>query len=225
MSALRFPILLILFPILFAACGRSDLIRIRLLSPVSETKKDHSIFTDESLSASAKSVTATDPKTSGGGVYFLFKSIGLGYTTVTTKIENEISNSSSSALLLKEQTMLVTNFTDLAFAVGENYTLMWGAGVLAGGSLDTTLNYGYSGATDETLKHKELSGHSLFMVLGHHGFGFETLLGFRTNYIKAELEDSLSSASTLKTASSISYENTGLRLTTNQVQLGIGITF
>jgi hypothetical protein len=63
------------------------------------------------------------------------------------------------------------------------------------------------------------------MVLGHHGFGFETLLGFRTNYIKAELEDSLSSASTLKTASSISYENTGLRLTTNQVQLGIGITF
>ena len=225
MSALRLPILLILFPILFAACGRSDLIRIRLLSPVSETKKDHSIFTDESLSASAKSVTATDPKTSGGGVYFLFKSIGLGYTTVTTKIENEISNSSSSALLLKEQTMLVTNFTDLAFAVGENYTLMWGAGVLAGGSLDTTLNYGYSGATDETLKHKELSGHSLFMVFGHHGFGFETLLGFRTNYIKAELEDSLSSASTLKTASSISYENTGLRLTTNQVQLGIGITF
>jgi len=225
MSALRLPILLILFPILFAACGRSDLIRIRLLSPVSETKKDHSIFTDESLSASAKSVTATDPKTSGGGVYFLFKSIGLGYTTVTTKIENEISNSSSSALLLKEQTTLVTNFTDLAFAVGENYTLMWGAGVLAGGSLDTTLNYGYSGATDETLKHKELSGHSLFMVLGHHGFGFETLLGFRTNYIKAELEDSLSSASTLKTASSISYENTGLRLTTNQVQLGIGITF
>jgi hypothetical protein len=225
MSALRLPILLILFPILFAACGRSDLIRIRLLSPVSETKKDNSIFTDESLSASAKSVTATDPKTSGGGVYFLFKSIGLGYTTVTTKIENEISNSSSSALLLKEQTMLVTNFTDLAFAVGENYTLMWGAGVLAGGSLDTTLNYGYSGATDETLKHKELSGHSLFMVLGHHGFGFETLLGFRTNYIKAELEDSLSSASTLKTASSISYESTGLRLTTNQVQLGIGITF
>ena len=225
MSALRLPILLILFPILFAACGRSDLIRIRLLSPVSETKKDHSIFTDESLSASAKSVTATDPKTSGGGVYFLFKSIGLGYTTVTTKIENEISNSSSSVLLLKEQTTLVTNFTDLAFAVGENYTLMWGAGVLAGGSLDTTLNYGYSGATDETLKHKELSGHSLFMVLGHHGFGFETLLGFRTNYIKAELEDSLSSASTLKTASSISYESTGLRLTTNQVQLGIGITF
>ena len=225
MSALRLPILLILFPILFAACGRSDLIRIRLLSPVSETKKDHSIFTDESLSASAKSVTATDPKTSGGGVYFLFKSIGLGYTTVTTKIENEISNSSSSALLLKEQTMLVTNFTDLAFSIGENYTLMWGAGVLAGGSLDTTLNYGYSGATDETLKHKELSGHSLFMVLGHHGFGFETLLGFRTNYIKAELEDSLSSTTTLKTASLISYERSGLRFTTNQVQLGIGVTF
>jgi hypothetical protein len=119
----------------------------------------------------------------------------------------------------------VTNFTDLAFGIGENYTLMWGAGVLAGGKLDTTLNYSYSGATDETLQHKELSGHSLFLMLGHHGFGFETLLGFRTNYIKAELNDSLSSAKTLKTASSISYESTGLRFTTNQVQLGIGVTF
>ena len=225
MSALRLTVLLIIFQILFAACGRSDLIRIRLLSPVSETKKDHSIFTDESLSSSEKEITVADPKTSGGGVYLLFKSIGLGYTTLTTKIENGISNSSSNALLLKEKSTLVTNFADLAFGIGENYTLMWGAGVLSGGKLDTTLNYGYSGATDETLQHKELSGHSMFLVLGHHGSGFETLLGFRTNYIKAELEDSLSSATTLKTASSISYERTGLRFTTNQLQLGIGVTF
>ena len=225
MSALRFSVLIILFPILLSACGRSDLIRIRLLSPVSETKNDYSIFTDESLSVSAKKITVADPKTSGSGVYFLFKSIGLGYTTVTTKIENKIINSSSDALLLKEKSTLVTNFTDLAFSIGENYTLMWGAGILSGGNLSTTLNYGYSGATDETLKHKELSGHSLFLVMGLHGFGFETLVGFRTNYIKAELEDSLSSAETLKTASSISYERTGLRFTTNQVQLGIGVTF
>jgi hypothetical protein len=225
MSALRLAVLLIIFQILFAACGRSDLIRIRLLSPVSETKKDHSIFTDESLSSSEKEITVADPKTSGGGVYLLFKSIGLGYTTLTTKIENGISNSSSNALFLKEKSTLVTNFADLAFGIGENYTLMWGAGVLSGGKLDTTLNYGYTGATDETLQHKELSGHSMFLVLGHHGSGFETLLGFRTNYIKAELEDSLSSATTLKTASSISYERTGLRFTTNQLQLGIGVTF
>ena len=225
MSALRFSVLIFLFPILLSACGRSDLIRIRLLSTVSETKKDYSIFTDESLPTSAKIITVTDPKTSGGAVYFLFKSIGLGYTTVYTKIENRISNSSSNALLLKENSKLVTNFTDLAFSIGENYTLMWGAGVLSGGKLDTTLNYGYGEATDETLQHKELSGHSLFFVLGHHGFGFETLLGFRTNYIKAELEDSLSSAKSLKTASSISYESTGLRFTTNQLQLGIGVTF
>jgi len=225
MSALRLTVLIIIFPILFAACGRSDLIRIRLLSPVSETKKDHSLFTDESLSASEKEITVADPKTSGAGVYFLFKSIGLGYTTLTTKIENEIRNSSSNALLLKEESTLVTNFADLAFSIGEDYTLMWGAGVLSGGKLDTTLNYSYTGATDETLQHKELSGHSMFLVLGHHGSGFETLLGFRTNYIKAELEDSLSSATTLKTASSISYERTGLRFTTNQVQLGIGVTF
>ena len=225
MLALRLTVLIIILPILFAACGRSDLIRIRLLSPVSETKKDHSIFTDESLSASEKEITATDPKTSGGGVYFLLKSIGLGYTTLTTKIENEISNSSNDALLLNEESTLVTNFADLAYCIGENYTLMWGVGVLSGGKLDTTLNYGYTGQTDENLQHKELSGHSMFLVLGHHGYGFETLLGFRTNYIKADLEDSLSSASTLKTASLISYERIGLRFTTNQVQLGIGVTF
>ncbi len=46
MSALRFSSLIILFPILFAACGRSELIRIRMLAPVNEDKKDHSILTD-----------------------------------------------------------------------------------------------------------------------------------------------------------------------------------
>ena len=225
MTASRFSVLIIFFSLLLGSCGRSDLIRIRILSPISETKKAHTIFTDKTLASTAKKITAAYPKSSGGSLYFLFKSIGLGYTTVTTQIENEILNSTSSALVLREKTTLVTNFTDLAFGIGENYTLMWGAGVLAGGKLDTTLNYSYSGATDETLQHKELSGHSLFLMLGHHGFGFETLLGFRTNYIKAELNDSLSSAKTLKTASSISYESTGLRFTTNQVQLGIGVTF
>ena len=225
MSSLRLPLIIVLFSIIFVACGRSDLTRIRLLSPVGETKKDHSIFTDKTISTSAKKITDSDPKTSGGGIYFLFKSIGLGYTTITTNIEKRTNKSADDTLLLREKTTLKTNFTDLAFGIGENFTLMWGVGVLSGGTLETTLNYGYSGATDETLKHKELSGHSVFLVLAHHGFGFETLLGFRTNYIKANLEDSLSSAKTLKTANSISYESNSLKLTTNQLQLGIGVTF
>ena len=135
MSSLRLPLLIVLFAILFTACGRSDLIRIRLLSPVSETKKDHSIFTDKTVSTSAKKIPVSDPTTSGGGLYFLFKSIGLGYTTITTNIEKRISKSADDALLLREKTTLVTNFTDLAFGIGENYTLMWGVGVLAGGNL------------------------------------------------------------------------------------------
>jgi len=225
MSALRFSLLIILFPILFAACGRSDLIRIRLLSPISETKKDHSIFSNLT-SVSTSKTTSADPKTSGGSLYFLFKSIGLGYTKLTTIIEKEARSTTGDTLILKEKTTLVTNFTDLAFGIGENYSFMWGAGVLAGGSkLDTSLNYGYNGEPDETLKHKDLSGHSLFLVLGHHGYGFETLLGFRTNSIKAEIEDSGSSAKTLKTAAKLNYESTGIRITTNQLQLGIGVTF
>ena len=51
MSALRFSSLIILFPILFAACGRSELIRIRMLAPVNEDKKDYAIFTDTKSSS------------------------------------------------------------------------------------------------------------------------------------------------------------------------------
>ena len=217
--------ILVLFSVVFfCACGRSDLIRVRLLSPVAEAKKNYAIFSD-STSVSSSKITTTDPESNGASLYFLFKSIGLGYTTLTTKIEKEARNSTNDTLILKEKTTLVTNFTDLIFGIGENYSLMWGAGVLSGGKLDTSLNYGYNGVTDETLKHKDLTGHSMFLVLGHHGSGFETLLGFRTNYIKAELDDSSSSAKNLKTANSISYESTGIRLTTTQVQLGIGVTF
>ena len=226
MSAIRLLALILLGTILLGACGRSDLIRIRLLSPISETKKDHSIFSNLT-SVSTSKTTFVDPKTSGGSLYFLFKSIGLGYTTLTTQIEKEARTTAGDVLILKEKTTLVTNFTDLAYGIGENYSFMWGAGVLAGGKLETSLSYGnvYSGATDETIKHKYLSGHSIFLVVGHHGYGFETLLGFRTNYIKAEIEDSGSSAKTLKTAAKLNYESTGIRITTNQLQLGIGVTF
>ena len=225
MSAIRLLALILLCTILLGACGRSDLIRVRLLSPIGETKKDHAIYSDLTKVSTSKT-TSADPKTSGGSLYFLFKSIGLGGTTLTTQIEKEVRRTEGDTLILKEKTTLVTNFTDLAFGIGENYSFMWGAGVLAGGSkLDTSLSYGYNGEPDETLKHKYISGHSLFLVLGHHGYGFETLLGFRTNYIKAEIEDSGSSAKTLKTAASLNYESTGIRITTNQLQLGIGVTF
>ena len=224
MSAIRLLALILLCTILLGACGRSDLIRVRLLSPIGETKKDHAIYSDLTKVSTSKT-TSADPKTSGGSLYFLFKSIGLGYTTLTTQIEKEAHTTVGDVLILKEKTTLVTNFTDLAFGIGENYSFMWGAGVLAGGKLDTSLSYGYSGATDETVNHKYLSGHSIFLVVGHHGYGFETLLGFRTNYIKAEIEDSGSSAKTLKTAAKLNYESTGIRITTNQLQLGIGVTF
>ena len=226
MSAIRLLALILLCTILLGACGRSDLIRVRLLSPIGETKKDHAIYSDLTNVSTSKT-TSGDPKTSGGSLYFLFKSIGLGYTTLTTQIEKEARTTEGDVLILKEKTTLVTNFTDLAFGIGENYSFMWGAGVLAGGMLDTSLSYGnvYSGATDETIKHKYLSGHSIFLFVGHHGYGFETLLGFRTNSIKAEIEDSGSSANTLKTAAKLNYESTGIRITTNQLQLGIGVTF
>ena len=226
MSAIRLLALILLCTILLGACGRSDLIRVRLLSPIGETKKDHAIYSDLTLVSSSKT-TSADPKTSGGSLYFLFKSIGLGLTTLTTEIEKEARTTAGDVLILKEKTTLVTNFTDLAFGIGENYSFMWGAGVLFDGKLDTSLSYGnvYSSATDETIKHKYLSGHSIFLVVGHHGYGFETLLGFRTNYIKAEIEDSGSSAKNLKTAAKLNYESTGIRITTNQLQLGIGFTF
>ena len=212
MSALRFSSLIILFPILFAACGRSELIRIRMLAPVTEDKKDYAIFTDTNSTITPVIIN----KQNGGSLYFLFKSIGLGYTTITTKMEKVDEK-------LTEKTTLVTNFADVAFGIGENYTFMWGAGVLTGGKWETSLEY-----DSETFnpKHNYLGGHSLFFVLGHHGFGFETLLGYRTNSIKAEFEEINPSDEDIgKTGKDFTYESNIISLKTSQVQLGIGFTF
>ena len=213
MSALRFSSLIILFPILFAACGRSELIRIRMLAPVNEDKKDHAIFTDTESSSFTPTITN---KNVGGSLYFLFKSIGLGYTTITTKMEKTDEN-------LTEKTTLVTNFADVAFGIGENYTFMWGAGVLTGGKWETSLEYD---SKTFNPKHNYLGGHSLFFVLGHHGFGFETLLGYRTNSIKAEFKEINPSDEDIgKTGKDFTYESNIISLKTSQVQLGIGFTF
>ena len=212
MSAIRLLALILLCTILLGACGRSELIRIRMLTPVNENKKDHSILTE----ATESSTPIYTNKSSGGSLYFLLKSIGLGYTTVTTKMEK-------TSIKLKETTTLKTNFADVAFGIGENYSFMWGAGILTGGEHTTEMDYDTN--DPEPLLNNYLGGHSLFFALGHHGFGFETLLGFRINYIKAELDDIESSAKKLKTANSISYESTGISFTTTQVQLGIGVTF
>ena len=216
MSVLRFLTLILLFTTLLGACGRSDLIRIRLLAPVSEGKKDHSILTDTEES-STPIYTNTS---SGGSLYFLFKSIGLGYTTVTTNLEK-------TSTKLKETTTLKTNFADVAFGIGENYSFMWGAGILTGGERKTELDYGNIAPSE--LSNNYLGGHSLFFVLGHHGFGFETLLGYRMNFIKSEFDDSVTKIPNymgkLPTEKDVSYESSKIKLTTSQVQLGIGFTF
>ena len=218
MSTLRFLPVILLFTILVGACGRSEMIRIRLLAPVSEAKKDHSILTDTNES----STTIYTNISSGGSIYFLLKSIGLGYTTVTTNFEK-------TGAKLTETTTLKTNFADLAFGIGENYSFMWGAGVLTGGEQERYVAY----TGKETKKlwiDNYLGGHSLFFALGHHGSGFETLLGYRVNFIKSKLDDSGTKIPSYMgkspaTGKDVSYESTNISLTTAQVQLGIGVTF
>ena len=209
-------ILIVFSAVLFCACGRSDLIRLRMLAPVVETKKDHSILTDTQES-STSSYTNTS---NGGSLYFLLKSIGLGYTTVTTKFEKTGTN-------LKETTTLKTNFYDLAFGLGENYSFMWGAGVLSGLEQERYLEYTDKGK-DQLLVNSDPVGHSLFFMLAHHGFGFETLLGYRMNFIKTEFYDSNIPSHMGKSPAAekeVSYEDTNISITTSQVQLGIGFTF
>ena len=211
MPALRFLPVILLCTILLGSCGRSELIRIRMLAPVNEDKKDYAIFTDTKSSSTPVIIN----KQIGGSLYILFKSIGLGYTTITTKMEKTDTN-------LKEETTLVTNFTDVAFGIGENYSFMWGAGVLSGGKMETSLE---DGSNSFYPKNNYLGGHSIFFVLGHHGFGFETLLGYRTNFIKAEFEESNLPSTVGKTGKDFTYESNKISLTTTQVQLGIGFTF
>jgi len=209
--------ILVLFSVIFlCACGRSDLIRLRMLAPVVEAKKDHSILTDTKES-STSSYTNTS---NGGSLYLLLKSIGLGYTTVTTKFEKTGTN-------LKETTTLKTNFYDLAFGIGENYSFMWGAGVLSGLEHERYLEYTDKGK-DQLSVSSDPVGHSLFFMLGHHGFGFETLLGYRINFIKTEFYDSNIPSHMGKSPAAgkdVSYEDTNISITTAQVQLGIGVTF
>jgi len=218
MSVLRFLALIIFITTTFGACGRSDLIRIRLLAPVSEAKKDHSILT-----ATNESSTPIYTNTSSGGsIYFLLKSIGLGYTTITTNFEK-------TGAKLTETTTLKTNFADLAFGIGENYSFMWGAGVLTGGEQERYVAY-TDKETKKLLIDNYLGGHSLFFALGHHGSGFETLLGYRVNFIKSKLDDSGTKIPSYMgkspaTGKDVSYESTNISLTTAQVQLGIGVTF
>jgi len=112
----------------------------------------------------------------------------------------------------------------VAFGIGENYSFMWGAGILTGGERKTELDYGNNAPSE--LSNNYLGGHSLFFVLGHHGFGFETLLGYRTNFIKAEFEESDPPLSKVgKTVENFTYESNKISFTTSQVQLGIGFTF
>ena len=208
--------LIVFSAVLFCACGRSDLIRLRMLAPVVETKKDHSILTDTQES-STSSYTNTS---NGGSLYFLLKSIGLGYTTVTTKFEKIGTN-------LKETTTLKTNFYDLAFGLGENFSFMWGAGVLSGLEHERYLEYTDKGK-DQLLVNSDPVGHSLFFMLAHHGFGFETLLGYRMNFIKTEFYDSNIPSHLGKSPvadKEVSYDDTNISVTTSQVQLGIGFTF
>ena len=208
--------LIIFSALLFCACGRSDLIRLRMLAPVVETEKDHSILADTKES-STPSYTNTS---NGGSLYFLLKSIGLGYTTVTTKFEKTGTN-------LKETTTLKTNFYDLAFGLGENYSFMWGAGVLSGLEHERYLEYTDKGK-DQLSVNSDPVGHSLFFMLAHHGFGFETLLGYRMNFIKTEFYDSNIPSHMGKSPAAgkdVSYEDTNISITTSQVQLGIGVTF
>ena len=215
MSAIRLLALILLCTILLGACGRSELIRIRMLTPVNENKKDHSILT-ETTESSTPIYTNTS---SGGSLYFLLKSIGLGYTTVTTKMEK-------TSIKLKETTTLKTNFADVAFGIGENYSFMWGAGVLSGSEHEMYLEYTDKGK-EQLLVSSDPVGHSLFFMLAHHGFGFETLLGYRMNFIKTEFDDSKSKIPTYmgKSGKDVSYEDTNISITTSQVQLGIGVTF
>ena len=214
MSAIRLLALVLLCTILLGACGRSELIRIRMLTPVNEDKKDYAVFTDTNSSSEPTIIN----KNTGVSLYFLFKSIGLGYTTITTIMEKKTGTNHT------EKTTLVTDFADVAFGIGENYTFMWGVGVLSRGKRETSLEYG--GLTPFKPEHNYLGGHSKFFVLGHHGFGFETLLGYRTNFIKAEFEESnLPPNDVGKTGKDFTYESNKISFTTSQVQLGIGFTF
>jgi len=120
---------LVLLPALIGACGRSELFRIRLLAPVTEKQQDFTLLTNKQSTTASKE-TLKVPVTSGGSLYLVFGTLGFGNTSLVTKIEKETRSKTNDTLVLRETTTITGRFNDLAFVLGENYTLMWGFGAL-----------------------------------------------------------------------------------------------
>ena len=132
-------ILFLVTILLTVSCGRTDMIRIRIMAPVTEKKQDLSLLSDN-LSTSPK-VTLSDPKTSGASIYLMLGSIGFGSTSLNTTLEKETRSKSNDAQLLTETTSINARFNDLAFVIGEDYTFMWGFGAFGGGNVPVSYTH------------------------------------------------------------------------------------
>ena len=207
-----------------SSCGKSDLLRIRILSPMTENKQNFSLI-ENKYNSNTSIENSLNPYSIGSSVYTVFGSIGFGITSTTTSFEKETRSLSNNDLYLKEKVNLETNFNDFGFLLGENYTIMWGYGVYSSGKLKLDAEYGYNGNVKETIQEISLNGSSNFLILGHHGSNFETLLGVRINNFKAELNSDDSFAKSYHRSGLLSLTEDNIEIITTQVQLGIGFTF
>ncbi len=208
--------------LVISGCSRSNLVRIRAtMSGLEQGKAEQLAATD--IATAGAQLDATPAKSEGLGLHLVTRGILLGGSTLTTTFEGETSSGSTS--LIKETSTLKANFTEAGFVIGENFSWGFGVGAISGGTLETQLDYGYSGSGSETLKSSDVSGTSSFFMLGHHGFGFETVFGLRWSVINAHYsnwDSSLSEA--LRTSRTLDI-TPDPKFQTTTAFLGLGFVF
>ncbi len=208
--------------LIISGCSRSNLVRVRATMSGMEQGKAEQLAAQDIATAGTQ-LDAQSAQSEGFGLHLVTRGILLGGSTLTTTFEGETSSGSTS--LIRETSTLKANFTEVGFVIGENFTWGFGVGAISGGTLETQLDYGYSGSGSETLKSSDVGGTSSFFMLGHHGFGFETVFGLRWSVINAHYADWDSSLSESLRASRTIEMSPDPKFQTTTAFLGLGFVF
>lgn len=206
----------------------ADMIRFRLLVPVSEgttPKTEDTPTTTQEVS--------TPPITIGYSAQLVIYNLGIGSTELGTGFQRKVKlkeSDNDDDTLFTETTIVTANFWDLALTYGENFSITAGGGLLQNGKIEVAIDYGgvfeeaYA-VTDETIKSVLVSGTASFVTVGFSISFFEIIVGQRWNSIIGTLDKTGTSLENLEDRGVVTVNNRKVKLNTSQTLIGLGFVF
>ena len=181
--------------------------RLRFYWPVSET---HDLDLEEG--DSSVKLESDEAETSRIGLHFIFGSgIGIGVSSLTTSFDYQYKTTSDLTVrtidtsgttststlaggttLIEDSVTITSNFLDLSYTFGEEFTVEIGAGGLVSGSGELKREFGsdfrnvFTSLTNTTFGLDSISGSAGFINLGWTLSSLELLVGFRENTVTAK---------------------------------------